>query len=67
MIDIIDCSGSGDVSMGTLLTPEISINDGVTTHTLKGITGRTLKLNPGWKNPSGQYRQGIKVTIYKLQ
>ena len=63
VIDIIDCSGSGDVAMGPLLKADVIITDGVTTQTIKGLSGRTLKLNPAWTNPSGQYRLGIKVRI----
>ena len=61
MIDIIDCSGSGDVAMGAPACPECV--DGTTKLTILGISGRVLKLNPDWKNPSGKFRLGIKVPI----
>ena len=63
VIDIIDCSGSGDVSMGNLVCPDEKrgdVGDSVV-YTLKGITGRTLTLNPKWINPTNKYRLGIKV------
>lgn len=52
VIDIIDCSGSGDVKLGELQTP----SDGI----LKSFGGRLIKINPQWKNPTNQYRVGIK-------
>lgn len=53
VVDIIDCSGSGDValSQGTTCSPDF---------TLTGLTNRTIKVNPMWKNPTGQYRIGMK-------
>ena len=56
MIDIIDCSGSGDVAMGVPRSP-----DAAAPGQLEGLTGRILKLNPSWKNPTGQFRLGMKV------
>ena len=54
VIDIMDCSGSGDVSMSLPVTVE---SDGK----LKSISGdKLLKVNPIWKNPTGKYRLGVK-------
>lgn len=58
IIDIIDCTGSGDVIMGLPIKPS---ND----NTLKGLTNRTILINPAWVNPTGQYRLGMKK-IYEL-
>jgi tripeptidyl-peptidase-2 len=52
VIDIIDCSGSGDVSM----SPPISAKD----HKLTTADGRVLTINPAWKNPTGLWRIGVK-------
>ena len=53
VIDSVDCSGSGDVTMG----PKVKVNeDG----TVPGIGDRKLRVNPSWVNPSGEYRVGIK-------
>ena len=53
VIDIIDCSGSGDVVMSA----EKALNaDG----TLTGIGNRKIIINPDWKNPTGLYRVGLK-------
>ena len=60
IIDIVDCSGSGDVVMGPWTTPEKDSAGGLM---LIGMTGRSLKLNPRWTNPTGQYRLGYKRAI----
>lgn len=51
IIDIVDCSGSGDVIMGPLIKA-----DG---NELAGI-GRKLIINESWTNPTGEFRVGIK-------
>jgi tripeptidyl-peptidase-2 len=57
VIDIIDCSGSGDVAMG----PPVSVaSDG----TLKGLSGRIITVCSNWKNPTKVYRLGIKVRLW---
>jgi tripeptidyl-peptidase II len=52
VVDIVDCSGSGDVVMGASIS--------ATDYSIQGLSGRTLKLNKLWKNPTGTYRLGIK-------
>ncbi len=51
-IDFIDATGSGDVDLQDTVKPK--------ENTLPGLTGRTLKLDPNWNNPSGEYRRGHK-------
>lgn len=53
IIDIVDCTGSNDI----IMAPPAKVQDD---GTLKGLTGRTLRFNPTWKNPSGTYRLGLK-------
>lgn len=53
VIDVIDGTGSGDVSMSKPKKTE--------DNKLTGLTGRTLKLDPEWKNPKGEFRLGMKV------
>ncbi|KAJ1940862.1 hypothetical protein FBU59_003681, partial [Linderina macrospora] len=52
VVDYIDCSGAGDVAMSN----PMKAADG----TLPGATGRTLKLNPQWLNPTDTWRVGMK-------
>lgn len=51
IIDIVDCSGSGDVSMSAI----VKAVDGII-----NVDGRTIKINPSWNNPTSEYRVGIK-------
>jgi tripeptidyl-peptidase-2 len=53
VIDVIDCTGSGDVKM-TESKP--STEEGV----IVGVGGKKLTLNKGWKNPSGKWNVGMK-------
>ncbi|KAJ2636391.1 hypothetical protein GGF40_003028 [Coemansia sp. RSA 1286] len=55
VIDFIDCTGAGDVEMGPAQKcPEDKPLE------LVGASGRTLKLNSNWKNPSGDWHLGSK-------
>jgi tripeptidyl-peptidase-2 len=53
IIDVVDCTGSGDVDTSTVL-------EGLD---LKGLSGRTLVLGTGerWQNPSGKWHVGVKA------
>ncbi len=53
VIDMIDGTGSGDVQMGK----KVKAVDGK----LLGLTGRELTVDPKWKNPTGEYRRGMKA------
>ncbi|KAI9502288.1 subtilase family-domain-containing protein [Coemansia spiralis] len=54
LLDFIDCTGSGDVVMSD---PQ-KCNSG--TLELPAVSGRMLRLNPTWKNPSGEWRVGAR-------
>ena len=54
VINVIDCTGSGDVAM---YGPVKAREDGC----IEGLGGRLLKPNPTWRNPTGEYRVGVKV------
>lgn len=57
IIDIVDCSGSGDIPTTTIIkATENEDGDPI----LTGLSGRKLRLNKDWNNPSGDYRLGIK-------
>jgi len=55
VIDIVDCTGSGDVLMDTIVR---TAEDGVTLDGGDTPGGRPLKVNPAWENPSGDWRLG---------
>ena len=50
---MIDCTGSGDVDTTTVVDVG---EDG----TFTGISGRTIRVNSEWVNPTGKYHIGIK-------
>ncbi|KAF8951102.1 tripeptidyl-peptidase II Tpp2 [Podila verticillata] len=57
IVDIVDCSGSGDIPTTTIVKTTEN-DEGVPVIT--GLSGRKLHLSKDWKNPSGEYRLGIK-------
>lgn len=68
VIDLVDCSGSGDVDTSTIAKTASAdaaepCDNGVVK--IQGLSGRVLRLNPKWMNPSGEYRVGIKCA-YEL-
>ena len=50
---MIDCTGSGDVDMTTVVKAD---DQGV----VEGVSGRKLKTNPEWVNPSGGLAAGVR-------
>ena len=59
VLDVIDCTGSGDVKMGALPAERISVlaNGAVR---LVGDRGRVLMTNPTWRNPTNAWRYASK-------
>lgn len=57
VLDVLDCTGSGDVNTETVAKPE-KTEEGDAAVVINGLTGRKLRLNPAWVNPSGEYRVG---------
>ena len=59
LVDVLDCTGSGDVDMGTVRSADA---DG----TIEAASGgRRLALNPAWTNPTGEWRVGC-IRAYAL-
>eukprot|EP00112_Aurelia_sp_Birch-Aquarium-sp1_P025902 Seg888.11 transcript_id=Seg888.11/GoldUCD/mRNA.D3Y31 product="Tripeptidyl-peptidase 2" protein_id=Seg888.11/GoldUCD/D3Y31 len=56
IVDLIDCSGSGDVDTSVTRTA----NDGK----ILGLSGRQLRVPSGWQNPSGLFHVGLKSGYY---
>jgi tripeptidyl-peptidase II len=52
VVDLVDATGDGDVSMSKPQKPEEG--------RLSGLSGRELTIDPDWTNPSGEYRLGFK-------
>lgn len=66
VVDIVDCTGDGDVDMSRKLSNEdvrtVTVDEERTTAAaLPGVTGRWLKLNEKWVNPTGVWRIGAKA------
>ena len=58
IVDVVDCTGSGDVDMSTVREVD---GDGC----VEGIYGNKMKVNPEWKNPTNAWRVGSK-RLYEL-
>eukprot|EP00897_Mesotaenium_endlicherianum_P001896 jgi/Mesen1/1734/ME000139S00973 len=58
IVDILDCTGSGDIDTSTVVAADA---DGE----LEGASGRKLKVNLAWENPTGEWRVGFK-RVYEL-
>lgn len=53
ILDIIDCTGSGDIDTSTVVAADDA-------GCIMGASGRKLALNPDWQNPSGQWHVGCR-------
>lgn len=54
IVDIVEATGSGDVEMYA----ERTTREGESS--IVGLTGRTLRLNAAWTNPTGVWKVGVK-------
>lgn len=53
IIDVVDCTGSGDVEM----SKEVEVDEN---GCIEGLYGRPLELNDKWINPTGKWKVGAK-------
>ncbi|KAL8557152.1 hypothetical protein ACS0TY_004563 [Phlomoides rotata] len=58
ILDVIDCTGSGDIDTSTIVKAD---DNGC----ILGTSGNPLVVNPSWKNPSGEWHVGSKL-VYEL-
>ncbi|CAM6096265.1 unnamed protein product [Calypogeia fissa] len=58
ILDVLDCTGSGDVDTSAIATAD---DEGF----IIGASGARLQINKAWKNPSGEWRVGLKL-VYEL-
>ncbi|KAL2550422.1 Tripeptidyl-peptidase 2 [Forsythia ovata] len=58
ILDVIDCSGSGDIDTSTIVKAD---DDGC----IRGTSGASLVVNSSWKNPTGEWHVGCKL-VYEL-
>jgi tripeptidyl-peptidase-2 len=56
IIDVVDCTGSGDVDTTTVVAADA---DGV----LPALHGARLRVNPSWANPTGEWRVGARAAF----
>lgn len=52
ILDVLDCTGSGDVATSTV----VAATDG----SIEGIFGNKLAVNSSWTNPTGQITQNLR-------
>jgi tripeptidyl-peptidase-2 len=60
IVDIVDATGSGDVILGDTVKATEAADGSLT---LTGISGKTLKVSKQWKNPTGEFRLGLKRQV----
>ncbi|KAL8478015.1 hypothetical protein ACS0TY_030060 [Phlomoides rotata] len=58
ILDVIDCTGSGDIDTSTIVKAD---ENGC----ILGTSGNPLVVNPSWKNPYGEWHVGSKL-VYEL-
>nr|CAG8507230.1 5767_t:CDS:10 [Entrophospora candida] len=63
IIDLIDCTGAGDVITKTIVKSIIQDGGSEVLYTIQGLSGRTLIIDPDWNNPSDEFHIGMKRAI----
>ncbi|SPO40259.1 related to Tripeptidyl-peptidase II [Pseudozyma flocculosa] len=64
MVDVIDCSGSGDMPLRSVKPEAASGSASASSDTISlksPFTGRTIKVSSRWSNPSGEWKVGFKA------
>ncbi|KAN0063578.1 hypothetical protein ACQY0O_004026 [Thecaphora frezii] len=60
VVDVIDCSGSGDIPLRPVKPETASASSSDTIDLKSPFTGRTLRVSSKWSNPLGEWKVGFK-------
>ena len=65
IIDIIDCSGAGDVKLTSIPSSKVLLNSESTIYEIEGLSGRKLQVPAKWVKGEGTWQLGLK-RVYEL-
>lgn len=65
ILDLIDCTGSGDVKLSPVPPESVILNLDNTFYELQGLSGRKLEIPTSWVKTEGTWQLGLK-RVYEL-